>query len=99
MGLYLAVLLLDVRLLSVLIRHCECNPFIVLWGYNFAVLLLDVRLMGLDIDRVNVHGGAVAIGHPIGCSGARIIGKPVSKLNRYPVYLSQEKEEIRIIRT
>jgi acetyl-CoA C-acetyltransferase len=30
--------------------------------------------MNLDMDRVNVFGGAVALGHPIGCSGARIIG-------------------------
>ncbi|HSL81482.1 MAG TPA: acetyl-CoA C-acetyltransferase, partial [Thermoanaerobaculia bacterium] len=28
---------------------------------------------GLDPERVNVHGGAVALGHPIGCSGARIL--------------------------
>lgn len=31
--------------------------------------------MNIDLSRVNVHGGAVALGHPIGCSGARIIGK------------------------
>jgi acetyl-CoA C-acetyltransferase len=31
-------------------------------------------LLGIDIDRVNVHGGAVSLGHPIGCSGARIVG-------------------------
>lgn len=28
---------------------------------------------GLDLDRVNVHGGAVSLGHPIGCSGARVL--------------------------
>ncbi len=38
------------------------------------------RLMNLDLDRVNVHGGAVALGHPIGCSGARIIGTLYSVL-------------------
>ena len=31
------------------------------------------REMGLDPARVNVSGGAVALGHPIGCSGARIL--------------------------
>lgn len=31
--------------------------------------------MKLNLDNVNVNGGAVALGHPIGCSGARIIGK------------------------
>ena len=29
--------------------------------------------LDLDLDRVNVHGGAVALGHPIGCSGARVL--------------------------
>jgi acetyl-CoA C-acetyltransferase len=33
----------------------------------------DIQALGLDPDRVNVHGGAVALGHPIGCSGARIL--------------------------
>lgn len=28
----------------------------------------------MDLSRVNVNGGAVALGHPIGCSGARILG-------------------------
>lgn len=38
------------------------------------------RLMNLDLNRVNVHGGAVALGHPIGCSGARIVGSLYSVL-------------------
>jgi acetyl-CoA C-acetyltransferase len=40
----------------------------------FAVqALADVRELGIDEDRVNVHGGAVALGHPIGASGARVL--------------------------
>jgi acetyl-CoA C-acetyltransferase len=40
----------------------------------FAVqALADMKELGMDPDRVNVHGGAVALGHPIGCSGARIL--------------------------
>jgi acetyl-CoA C-acetyltransferase len=40
----------------------------------FAVqALADVRELGMDEARVNVHGGAVAIGHPIGASGARVL--------------------------
>ncbi|MDR7571265.1 MAG: acetyl-CoA C-acetyltransferase, partial [Armatimonadota bacterium] len=40
----------------------------------FAAVVLGVsRKLGLDLDRVNVHGGAVALGHPIGASGARIL--------------------------
>lgn len=38
------------------------------------VALANMRLMNLDHDRVNVNGGAVAIGHPIGMSGTRIVG-------------------------
>ncbi len=40
----------------------------------FAVVTLAVdQILGLDITKVNVHGGAVALGHPIGASGARIL--------------------------
>ncbi|MBI3989605.1 MAG: thiolase family protein [candidate division NC10 bacterium] len=40
----------------------------------FAVVALAVmRLLDLEEERVNIHGGAVALGHPIGCSGAKIL--------------------------
>lgn len=35
--------------------------------------LANIKLLNLDSDKVNVHGGAVSLGHPLGCSGARII--------------------------
>lgn len=35
--------------------------------------IVNMQKMGLSADRVNVNGGAVSIGHPLGCSGARII--------------------------
>lgn len=35
--------------------------------------LANMKLLGLDPEKVNVHGGAVSLGHPLGCSGARII--------------------------
>ena len=38
------------------------------------VVLANNKLLDLDPDKVNIHGGAVSIGHPIGCSGARITG-------------------------
>jgi acetyl-CoA C-acetyltransferase len=38
-----------------------------------AVAIAVTRELGADPSRVNVHGGAVAIGHPIGASGARIL--------------------------
>ena len=34
--------------------------------------LACVNMLGLDQEKVNVHGGAIAIGHPLGASGARI---------------------------
>jgi acetyl-CoA C-acetyltransferase len=38
-----------------------------------AVTLASAQIAGLDLEKVNVNGGAVALGHPIGASGARII--------------------------
>ncbi len=38
-----------------------------------AVVLANARLLSLDLERVNTRGGAVALGHPLGCSGARIL--------------------------
>ena len=44
------------------------------------VALANMRLLGLDHAKVNVHGGAVSLGHPIGASGARIVGALLSVL-------------------
>ena len=38
-----------------------------------AVALANMKILNLDSSKVNVNGGAVSIGHPLGCSGARII--------------------------
>ena len=35
--------------------------------------LANMKILGLDASKVNVHGGAVSLGHPLGCSGARIV--------------------------
>lgn len=35
--------------------------------------LANIKLLGLDAEKVNVNGGAVSLGHPLGCSGARIV--------------------------
>ena len=43
-----------------------------------------VRELGLDINKVNVNGGAIAIGHPLGCSGARITATLLHELKRRP---------------
>jgi len=55
------------------------------WEINEAfasVTLNSMRMLGIDEDRVNVNGGAVALGHPIGASGARILGSLVLELRR-----------------
>jgi acetyl-CoA C-acetyltransferase len=56
-----------------------------LWEINEAfasVTLNSIRVLGIDEEKVNVNGGAVAIGHPIGASGARILGALVLELRR-----------------
>ncbi len=56
-----------------------------LWEINEAfasVTLNSIRMLGIDEDKVNVNGGAVALGHPIGASGARILGVLVHELRR-----------------
>jgi acetyl-CoA C-acetyltransferase len=55
------------------------------WEINEAfasVTLNSIRMLGIDEDRVNVNGGAVALGHPIGASGARLLGAIVYELRR-----------------
>jgi acetyl-CoA C-acetyltransferase len=55
------------------------------WEINEAfasVALNSVRMLGIDEDKVNVNGGAIALGHPIGASGGRIIGALVHELQR-----------------
>ena len=42
--------------------------------------LACMRLLGLDEERVNVNGGAIALGHPLGCSGARLVGTLVREM-------------------
>lgn len=44
------------------------------------VALANMKILGLDESKVNVHGGSVAIGHPLGCSGARIVTTLVNVL-------------------
>jgi len=44
------------------------------------VSLANMKLLGLSEDKVNIHGGAVAIGHPLGASGARILSTLIGVL-------------------
>jgi acetyl-CoA C-acetyltransferase len=56
-----------------------------LWEINEAfasVAINSVRMLGVDPEKVNVNGGAIALGHPIGASGARITGALIHELRR-----------------
>src|SRR5215216_7204791 len=45
-------------------------------------VLASMRELGFDHDRLNVNGGAIALGHPLGCSGARLLGTLAWELRR-----------------
>jgi len=47
-----------------------------------SVALNSVKMLGADPDRANVNGGAVALGHPIGASGGRIVTTMINELSR-----------------
>jgi acetyl-CoA C-acetyltransferase len=56
-----------------------------LWEINEAfasVAINSMRMLEIDEDKVNVNGGAIALGHPIGASGARIVGALIHELRR-----------------
>lgn len=46
------------------------------------VTMIAIKDLGLDLERVNVNGGAVSIGHPIGASGARLATTLIHEMNR-----------------
>jgi len=56
-----------------------------LWEINEAfatVPLQTIRALGIDPDRVNVNGGAIALGHPLGATGAVLLGTALDELER-----------------
>jgi acetyl-CoA C-acetyltransferase len=56
-----------------------------LWEINeafAAVPLQTARKLDIDLDRVNVNGGAIALGHPLGATGACLIGTALDELER-----------------
>jgi acetyl-CoA C-acetyltransferase len=56
-----------------------------LWEINeaFAVVPLQTaRVLGIDHDRINVNGGAIALGHPLGATGAILLGTALDELER-----------------
>jgi acetyl-CoA C-acetyltransferase len=56
-----------------------------LWEINeafAAVVLQTIRALGIDPERVNVNGGAIALGHPLGATGAMLLGTALDELER-----------------
>jgi len=56
-----------------------------LWEINeafAAVVLQTMRTLGIDPERVNVNGGAIALGHPLGATGAMMLGTALDELER-----------------
>ena len=56
-----------------------------LWEINeafAAIPLQTAKLLGIDLDKVNVNGGAIALGHPLGATGACLIGTALDELER-----------------
>ena len=47
-----------------------------------SVSLLVIRELGLDVNKVNVNGGAIALGHPLGCTGAKLVAQIIHELKR-----------------
>ena len=44
-----------------------------------------IRMLGLDPERVNVNGGAIALGHPLGCTGAKLTATLLGEMRRREV--------------
>ena len=49
------------------------------------ISLAVIRELGLDPDRVNVNGGAIALGHPLGCTGAKLTATLLHEMQRRKV--------------
>ena len=45
-------------------------------------VLACARELGIGLDKLNVNGGAIALGHPLGCSGARLVATLVHEMKR-----------------
>jgi acetyl-CoA acyltransferase len=50
-----------------------------------AQVLAVIRVLGLDPERVNVNGGAIALGHPLGCTGAKLTATLLGEMKRRQV--------------
>jgi len=44
--------------------------------------LYCARELGLDMEKINIHGGAIALGHPLGCTGAKLAATLLSNMQQ-----------------
>ncbi len=72
--------------IAIALRRAGLTPqdmdFIEINEASAAVVLVNQQLLGFDLSRTNVYGGAVAMGHPLGASGARIVCTLLSVLKQ-----------------
>ena len=47
--------------------------------------LYSIRELGLDMEKINIHGGAIALGHPLGCTGAKLAATLLSNMQQHNV--------------
>src|SRR5690606_10599650 len=47
-----------------------------------AQALAVIRELGMDLEKVNVNGGAIAMGHPLGCTGAKLTAQIITEMKR-----------------
>lgn len=70
-----------------LLKKCQMTASqIDLWELNeafAAVALANMKILEIPAQKINIHGGAIALGHPIGASGARILVTLCHALNKY----------------
>ncbi len=62
------------------IDHVELNEA---FAAQSLPVLKDLKLLDKMDDKVNLHGGAIALGHPFGCSGARITGTLLNVMEQH----------------
>jgi acetyl-CoA C-acetyltransferase len=66
------------------IKVADINLFEINEAFS-VVAMIAIKQLQLDPNRVNVNGGAVALGHPIGASGGRLVATLVRELNKRQV--------------
>jgi acetyl-CoA acyltransferase len=52
--------------------------------------IYSIRELGIDMDKVNIHGGAIALGHPLGCTGAKLCATLLANMRQRGVKFGVE---------